>query len=371
MQKRPSVGAHLAIVTALFLTGCTSSNPTSESSGPPPRSVSGSETSNPSESPASPRPLSSGALAFISSARHRRVLVLFSGRSRPSVVVGPDQADAGISASSEGQVAYAVGLGEGTGEIRIRNLNGSPVAYTVPPVGDDQYPAWSPGGDKIAFMDGHSLEVFDTRTRSVVKVTTPPGPCSDTHPTWWPGGTKIGFFRDCGVGSKAGIYEINADGTRPKRILLASRYTSHKPWPGTSISGSPIGLSWSPDGASMAMEMFDGSLWLVPAKLPVLHTGDELSMLAGPDPAEATGAGAGTVAWSPTGQLAFVRGGAVVVFDFRNRHVSPVAGTVGLQPTAISWAQLFNASAIRPARGLDHRVLRTNSARLRTDDPPR
>jgi Tol biopolymer transport system component len=269
--------------------------------------------------------------------------VLFTGLSTPQVVVGPGQALVGISVSLEGQLAYAVGLGEGSAEIRIRSLDGKPAPFTVPPLGADQYPAWSPRADKIAFTDGRSIEVFDTKTRTISKVTSPPGPCDDSLPTWWPGGTKLGFFRACSTGTRAGIYEVDLRGTHLTRIRQASLYTNYsKPWPGTSIRGAPIGLSWSPDGASMAFEMRDGALWLVSAKfLP--HQGQriaDLKMVIGPDRSrpKGEGFGFGTVAWSHDGlQLAFVRDGAVVTVDLSRHLFNRVAGTVGLQPGAISW----------------------------------
>jgi hypothetical protein len=298
-------------------------------------SITGKPGATTSES-TEPRVLGSDVLVFTSA---RGILVLYRGSTVPHRVV--HSGSIGISVSREGQVAYTVGLSEGSGEISIRNLDGTPGAFSVQPVGADQFPAWSPNDKQIAFMDGKNLQVFDLGSRSVRRVTTAPGPCVDEFPTWSPDGTKIGFYRDCDAGRRSGIYEIDTDGGTLRRVLHSLRDGSHRAWPGTSIHGQPTGLSWSPDGASIAFEMADGSVWLVGAKLQQ-NQGDRglpgLSMLVGLDPSGKTTLGEGSIDWSPSGMdLAFIRGGSVFVIDPSDRRLYPVKGTVGLDPSAISW----------------------------------
>jgi hypothetical protein len=110
--------------------------------------------------------LGSGHLVFLAEARG--ILVLYGGSTVPHLVV--HAGDVGVSVNREGQVAYAVGLSEGMAEIRIRNLDGSPGALTVPAVGANQYPVWSPNDKQIVFMDGRALEVH-----TVANPKHPPG----------------------------------------------------------------------------------------------------------------------------------------------------------------------------------------------------
>jgi Tol biopolymer transport system component len=236
-------------------------------------------------------------------------------------------------------VAYAVGVSEGTAEIRVARSDGAH-GVTVPAVGADQWPAWSPTSTQIAFGDGRGIDVFTTATRRIRRVTRP-GRCGDLFPTWEPGGRKLAFFRDCDTGSLGGIYEVGADGREEVRILAGPHGNTTGTWPGTAVKGNPTGLSWSPDGASIALATSDGSLWLVPAKVVSNQGGSRLTesavRLVGPEPSNTVGP-YGAVSWSPDGRgIAFIRGGAIYEIDTRTRRIELVAGTEGSQPLALSW----------------------------------
>jgi Tol biopolymer transport system component len=344
-------GAAILLASALVAASCTShgtgATPSQGRTSPPGSPTPPVATVRPLatvEPNSRPEALGVGHLAFIAAARGDRVLVLKAGGRVVDVPVGPRIALVGLSISSKRQVAYAVGLSEGRATIRVVNDTGGPRRFTVPPVGADQFPAWSPSGSEIAFSDGLRIDVFDTATSRVTPVTTPPGPCNDSLPTWWPGGTRLAFFRDCDPGTLSGIYESRVRGGAPVRILRASRNSATKPWPGTSIRGLPTGLSWSPDGASIALATPDGSLWLVPAKIapasqgPALLNGSNLPLLVGSESPQPTGERFGAVSWSPDGrEIAFIRGGSIFVINPSTRSVRPMAGTVGLHPIAISW----------------------------------
>lgn len=127
--------------------------------------------------------------------------------------------------------------------------NGDGLKRLTKHAADDDYPAWSPSGTKIAFetdrKDDGLAEIYmikpkpESRKNRPVNLTRNPG--DDFAPSWSPNGTRIAFASSRGVVPTTElpeIYRMNADGTRQVRLT-----------DDPATSDSPV---WSPDGSKIA-----------------------------------------------------------------------------------------------------------------------
>src|SRR5688500_4027673 len=64
-----------------------------------------------------------------------------------------------------------------------------------PPNGGISDPAWSPDGNKLAFIWQGKVAVLDLASRSVTSLTEPGADARDEHPAWSLDGSLIGFHR--------------------------------------------------------------------------------------------------------------------------------------------------------------------------------
>ncbi len=129
----------------------------------------------------------------------------------------------------------------------------------------DHEPAWSPDGRRIAFVRGDDIHAMNADGSGVVRLTRSG---DDNSPAWSPDGRRIAFVRE------DGIHVMNADGSGVERL---------------TSSGDDNGPAWSPDGRRIAF-----SAWL---DIHVMNAdGSGLRRLTGvysDNPAPA---------WSPDGQ---------------------------------------------------------------------
>jgi Tol biopolymer transport system component len=112
----------------------------------------------------------------------------------------------------------------------------------------DYDPAFSPDGQKIAFMSvvgpaGTPAEIYvmdtDPATNDATNLTN--NPAEDYTPNWSPNGNKIAFsseFRDINDPNNIDIYVMNADGSGQKRL--------------TRKAASDFDPAFSPDGKKIA-----------------------------------------------------------------------------------------------------------------------
>jgi Tol biopolymer transport system component len=84
---------------------------------------------------------------------------------------------------------------------------------------------WSPGGQKIAFVDNSQVYVMNVDGSAQTRLTSPLlGECDgrarwDTGLAWSPDGRAIAFTRRfCGLGRYSEIYAMNADGSEQRRL---------------------------------------------------------------------------------------------------------------------------------------------------------
>jgi Tol biopolymer transport system component len=150
------------------------------------------------------------------------------------------------AAEANGQIVFVRGWSDGNREIYVMNADGSGQRRLTRNPADDASPAWSPDGSRIAFDSSRNgIPVCDvlrcSSGNSEIYVMNSDGsgqrrltrnPADDEAPAWSPDGRKIAFmsYRD---GSYE-IYVMNADGSGQRRLTR-----------GSDADEDP---AWSPDG---------------------------------------------------------------------------------------------------------------------------
>jgi hypothetical protein len=174
-----------------------------------------------------------------------------------------------VAAPANGQLAVVA-----DGRLVALNPDGSGVRpLPVPDAQAITELAWSPGGNRLAFVKGGDIGVFDLATGRVLSLTNGFG---DANLGWSSDGTKIGFRRGLLT-----MTVLAAGGTPPERTGL--------------LQGDPIQIAWGPNLQGPAVVV--AGLLVAPLfKTPPLVVGAPAWSLDGSALAYATGDGLATIA---------------------------------------------------------------------------
>lgn len=112
---------------------------------------------------------------------------------------------------------------------------------------DAEDPAWSPGGDKIAFMttrDGnYEIYVMNADSSNQTRLTN--NSAVDSAPDWSPDGSRIVFTSDRDGNRE--IYTMNSDGSNQTRLTNTTNTDEQDP-------------AWSPAGDKIALFVYSGEI---------------------------------------------------------------------------------------------------------------
>lgn len=134
-------------------------------------------------------------------------------------------------------------------DIWVMNIDGSNQQMLTENTVDDKRPVWSPDGTQIAFESGKesfSIYVMDADGSNETKLTDDEG--QDHSATWSPD-NGIAFISDRQGDDSADIYRMNSDGSDLKILISAE-------------SENGINLfypAWSPDGSQIAYQGFSSN----------------------------------------------------------------------------------------------------------------
>ena len=119
--------------------------------------------------------------------------------------------------SPDGQRIAFVSTREGPAEIFVMNADGSGVTRLTYDLGLNQYPNWSPDGAWIVFSGNRSgdREIYAISPDGGQQNRLTFNPGSDDHPVWSPDGLWILFLSDRDLAGTYNLYAMVRDGTRP------------------------------------------------------------------------------------------------------------------------------------------------------------
>jgi Tol biopolymer transport system component len=142
-----------------------------------------------------------------------------------------------------GRLAYERGRSFSSFEIVVQKADGSRRRQLTRNSVPDVDPVWSPGGERIAFtryVRGTNSEIFVTRADGTGVRRLTSNRVEDHHPVWSSQG-KIAFVRR--GANRSRLLLVNPDGSGLQTL-----------WRRRGIGEA----AWSPDGARLAVQVFDG-----------------------------------------------------------------------------------------------------------------
>ena len=184
------------------------------------------------------RSKSTTAEGTVKSGFWRRLSLAVALAGLAAVVMAPDGAIATVPGLA-GKIVFT-GSPSGTLQIYTVESDGSTLTRLTTDSSNDESPAWSPDGTRIAFSsdrDGDQ-EIFVMNADGSNQTQLTNNAANDVFPTWSPDGSQIAFSsnRD----GDAEIFAMNADGSNQTQLTT-----------NTAIDLRP---DWSADGATIAFD---------------------------------------------------------------------------------------------------------------------
>ena len=165
--------------------------------------------------------------------------------------------------SPDGDRIAFVGYRHGNGEIYVMNADGTGLKRLTSHKGEDLTPAWSPDGRRIAFASNRAGEfeifVMNADGRAVRRLTRiAKGPYGSYSPAWSPDGRTLVFSSAARTPENPELYSIRADGTGLKRLTRTKG--------DAEVLGDDGMPTFSPDGRTIAFtsnRTGNGELWVM------------------------------------------------------------------------------------------------------------
>ncbi len=147
----------------------------------------------------------------------------------------PDYSPHGGRIAFDGQVA-----GDPNDEVFVMNADGSHLRQLTSGGGNNDWPAWSPDGRRLAFISDRTgfEQVYTMRADGARQTELTFQPVAhDQVPDWRPDGRQIAYTQgDIGVNER--IWVMNADGSAQHQVSTGT--------------ADDFGPAWSPDGRQIA-----------------------------------------------------------------------------------------------------------------------
>ncbi len=160
------------------------------------------------------------------------VVDLASGEAR---TLGPEGV-AWITWAPQGLMYAAPGGAGQPQDIFVLGESGAPRNLTNSPDAEEDFPAWSPDGRRVAFVahalgesgaDGRQIYVIDADGGNRTQLTQGLGP--HTNPVWSPDGRWIAYLSKAGGGDWQ-VWAMRADGSQPRQLTFGAQQKFYLAW---------------------------------------------------------------------------------------------------------------------------------------------